>query len=390
MKKNLSTIFIFFLINNLFSQQAQIDFIKGNINDKITVITSISKTNESEAITKLSIDYIIQNKQILGNDKELESLTTATILSINEDFGKNFSDFEKNEFINNYISIYNDFSDSLTVQTALLQKCKILQNNFSLQKITDTFNTFLLKSDLSKENSNKVKSILDSLCYLGNNTSFTIISSFFLSNKYEIYNEEFVSVLSNLVPLAPNTVIELINESDVNQIIKLRKILLNNSIISTNLMCKIAENVIKKTILLIEDSSNLDKEIVLIQLDSLKILNTNKWTRASSVVCDYFDYAKTMYNNNQLTDYQFAEVIEAFANISPIDSVSKLVAYLEELNSNTDKLLPVSQTVIITVIQTLGAIGNKSAFDSLLEVTYLNYPEPILTAARNALSGLKW
>ena len=50
----------------------------------------------------------------------------------------------------------------------------------------------------------------------------------------------------------------------------------------------------------------------------------------------------------------------------------------------------VSIHVVEAVIKTLGAIGNKSAFDSLLGVTYLNYPESVLSAAREALAGLKW
>ena len=64
--------------------------------------------------------------------------------------------------------------------------------------------------------------------------------------------------------------------------------------------------------------------------------------------------------------------------------------FLEEMNEMTENEREVSPAIVIAVINTLGAIGDKTAFDSLLAVTYIDYPEAILSAARNALAGLKW
>ena len=50
----------------------------------------------------------------------------------------------------------------------------------------------------------------------------------------------------------------------------------------------------------------------------------------------------------------------------------------------------VNHEVLLAVIESLGALGDKAAFDNLLYVTYLPYPETITTAARTALAGLKW
>ena len=46
--------------------------------------------------------------------------------------------------------------------------------------------------------------------------------------------------------------------------------------------------------------------------------------------------------------------------------------------------------IVSALIQSLGALGDKSAFDCLLYTTYLNYPENIVAQARSALSSLKW
>ena len=64
--------------------------------------------------------------------------------------------------------------------------------------------------------------------------------------------------------------------------------------------------------------------------------------------------------------------------------------YLVELNSRVEQNQEYSEQIALAVVNTLGAIGDKAAFDSLLSVTYLTYPESVLAAARNALAKLKW
>ena len=97
-----------------------------------------------------------------------------------------------------------------------------------------------------------------------------------------------------------------------------------------------------------------------------------------------------MFDNNVIDEDSFAKVITSMADISPIDSVNTLCSLLEEYNNRKEKNEKVPDSVVRAVINTLGAIGNKSAFDYLLAVTYLSYPEEVLAAAREALAGLRW
>ena len=45
---------------------------------------------------------------------------------------------------------------------------------------------------------------------------------------------------------------------------------------------------------------------------------------------------------------------------------------------------------MLSLINSLGEMGDKAAFDSLLYATYLDYPEEVIAAAKNALAKLKW
>ena len=80
------------------------------------------------------------------------------------------------------------------------------------------------------------------------------------------------------------------------------------------------------------------------------------------------------------------------ADVAPIQSAAVLSAYLQKLSQDMEKAKNVStEPVVLAIINTLGAIGDKSAFDPLLAViNNYNYSETVVAAARNALAKLKW
>lgn len=55
-----------------------------------------------------------------------------------------------------------------------------------------------------------------------------------------------------------------------------------------------------------------------------------------------------------------------------------------------EKSSDVSENLVLAIIKSLGAIGDKNAFDALLGVTYFEYSDSVIAAARDALAKLKW
>ena len=163
-----------------------------------------------------------------------------------------------------------------------------------------------------------------------------------------------------------------------------------NNDISSKFLSEIAENILNESILLLDNSSGDSKALVGIQMEALQILNDNKWTRASESVISFYEVAKFEYSSGVMTEDQYITVIKTLPNIAPITSVNNLIRTLGELNISIEIQQDVSEAVVLAVINSLGTIGDKSAFDALLSVTYLNYPETVLSAARVALAGLKW
>lgn len=388
--KNKILIFVIFLFTStIHAQSYKIKFVKGNIQDK-TVAVREASGSESEWLTKQAISFVLENKSILGDDRELEGLAVAAILSIPNNYGTDKTEAQKQALVDQLISLFTIFNSSNTVQVSVLSKFLTLKNTLPPEPLTNTLNEYLQKNYSEQKDAGVIRSIINTLGYIGNNISFTIFYNLLNDNRYTPYYPELEQALINLLPVSMNEALRIVRSKDFYQMCRLFDLVQKNKRISGNFLAEIAENVLNESILIVGNSSEVTDAMVQLQMDSINVLSENKWTRSSAIATDFFSLAKREYNAGAMSENQMIEVISALVNIAPVGSVSPLTAYLGELNGRKQNGKFVSENIVLAVINTLGAIGDKSAFDSLLAVTYLDYQEVILSAAREALAGLRW
>ncbi|MCR4579689.1 MAG: HEAT repeat domain-containing protein [Treponema sp.] len=391
MKKLLILIFAFISTSFIYSQNLTktIKFLKGNIADKTAAVREASGT-EAVFLSNKAINFCLENKEILGNDRDLEGLAVAAVLSISPEYAKSCSEEDKLLLENQFMELFAQFKSSSTVQIAVLTKSVALKDYIPTDKLTANLNDYLAKANVNTEDATLFRAVFNSLEFIGNNETFLILYGLLNNQNYKKYHAQIDSTLTALVPKAMNEILSLIQNTNTSQVARIFSIIKKNTTISKNNLCEIAQSVLSQSIISLEGTSGATPEQINLQLDTLAILSENRWTRASSVSVSYFKLAKRLYNSGDMNEIQFKTAILALADTAPIDSVPLLTAYLEDLNSLTEKGNVVSSDVILAVIKALGAIGDKSAFDSLLAVTYLNYSEQVLSAARGALSELRW
>lgn len=389
-KSFLLILFVLFSIS-LYAQNNSytIQYLKGNITDKTRAIKE-STGSESDYLANRAIEYALENKELLGTDRDLDALVVAAVLSISDDYLKNSNDEEKVKFSEKLYNLYSNFEDSNTVEIAILTKLESIKDLLPIEKFVNNLNNKLKNENMNDMDPSFLKTTLSSLEKMGNTESFIILYYFYSADKYPKFEEEIEKTLITLSPNAVNEILGFIKEADSNQLKRIYSLTTKTQKLSKNNVCIIAENLLNRSILLMGDSSKILPEDIDLQITCLKILADNKWTRASDSVLSYFQITKSLYKINSINDEDFTFVISSLSSITPLKAVSPLTSYLEELNGRKENGEEVSSSVILSLINTLGAIGDKAAFDSLLAVTYLSYEEAILSAARQALSGLRW
>ena len=363
------------------------DFIKGNITDKTS---AVREANGEEGIwlSTKALEFALENKQYIGTDRDLDGLVISAILSIPADY---FSKYPQQAAIlmKYFIDIFKGFNDSSTVQIAVLQKITAIKDKTDIKNFTAILNEYIQNVNPGADSS-LIKAVINTLEITGNRDSFVILYNLWNNKRFSAFYEDIEKALINLSAFSVNEIIQIIRSKDITQTCKVFALTQKNSKISKNLLCEISEISLSETILLVDSASKFTNEVYNLQSQCLSILEENKWTRASSIAIDYLRFCKKMFDNGVITEEYFSRVISSMAEISPIESVNTLCALLEEFNNKKEKDEKLSIPVVKAVINTLGAIGNKTAFDYLLAVTYLSYPDEVLSAAREALAGLRW
>ncbi len=124
--------------------------------------------------------------------------------------------------------------------------------------------------------------------------------------------------------------------------------------------------------------------------ESLAAITELAWSPSSPDVLKYFYQVQGDYKTGKADSSAFIPVIRAMGAMGTTESAQALSIFLGLLNSETEQKKTYNEQLMLAVIQALGDLGDKTAFDYLLYVGYLDYPESVKKASRDALARLQW
>lgn len=125
-------------------------------------------------------------------------------------------------------------------------------------------------------------------------------------------------------------------------------------------------------------------------LESMGQLTALKWSEASPAVVRYFYRIQGDYKNDRGIVDLLIPVAKCMGAMQTQEAAQALSIFLGLLNSETEQKKTYNEQLLLAVIQALGDLGDKTAFDYLLYVGYLDYPESVKKASRDALARLQW
>jgi hypothetical protein len=127
-----------------------------------------------------------------------------------------------------------------------------------------------------------------------------------------------------------------------------------------------------------------------LRYESVKALTELKWNKAAPLVIRNFYRVQTDLGNGAASEERLLEAVRCLGAMGNSESAQVLALQLGYINSQTERDGKFDEDLILALIHALGEIGDKVAFDYLLYIGYLNYPERIQAAARESLDRLKW
>ncbi|MDE7391484.1 MAG: hypothetical protein K2M90_03350 [Treponemataceae bacterium] len=360
---------------------AQKQFIKGNLSEKTAAIREATGS-DIPLLSQAGLDFVILNKPLLGNDRELSALAAASVLvspvaAITQRQADSLSDK-----LTHIFSLYDDE----TVRIVVLEKLVPLSVHYRSEKAVALVNEYLRAA---AENET-TKAAVAAAGAIGDSATFGIIYDAWKKGRWPSLAAETGAALAGLSERSIADAVQAISVADVRETYAFFMLLTGDEKKSPNFRAEIAENALSKAIYTTEDLSGSMEDTISLQTAAVKVIAECHWVRASQLVIRYFSLAREEYEANVLGEAMFTDVIVCMSQLASPDTAQALSAYLADLNRHAESNDMPAKPVVLAVISALGALGDKAAFDNLLYVTYLPYPQDVIAAARSALAKLKW
>lgn len=379
----------------LFAQELspKVKFLKGNFEDKQIAVKQAALIGDYK-LAYDSLNFCLSSKQILENDSDLENLVLESLNALSQTnvFNANFSEKDENlNFASVFSAVFNNF-DSDEIRTKILI---LFKENPSVANIALVNNYVSENMQTAKEMNSVLLEAIKGLEFYGNSTSFRLLFIADILEVWQDYDEILEKSYGTLSIYSENEILHILSSVPVEKKISILQKLNKNPKISQKIRGEVAENALSQSINYIGENLNTESEFsqedLQLQKLALDTISLTKWTRASELANKYFEIAKNQYELKNISAEVFAQIIKDISSVATSKTDKILSEYLDFLNKSTEQNQAVDMNVVLSVINALGDLGDKAAFDYLLYVTYLDYPEEeVTTAARNALSKLKW
>ena len=364
-------------INSIFSE-----FVAGSLFDKVEIVKSVEVDSVPQSFFEKSLEFALENKNLIENHPAYFPLILSSIKKLNFNASENTDDL--------LLHFYNDFSD-YNVRLAILKA-------FSRIQIDNTEIPVLVKNIISEEvEKNDLSNIdffvaaLEVFTNVKYIDAFDVIFTCYKNNLCEEITFASCNALYELSPLYNEKILNLVNIGDLRDKTLAFNIVTTNPKKDKNFSSEIASKLLFETINISGEVSELSQEQISLQLSAFKILEDSKWTKETPLVLKFFKLAQKEYYELMINEDEFTSIIYGLKEFPTTETCKALTDFLASQYSETISTGTYNYAVLLAVISTLGELGDKDAFDTLLYVISCpDYPDEIISASRDALEKLKW
>jgi HEAT repeat protein len=127
-----------------------------------------------------------------------------------------------------------------------------------------------------------------------------------------------------------------------------------------------------------------------IRFQAAAALGARKWSHATGLLIEHLDQSIGEFDNGLIDRNHLLDAIGELGAMNTHEAAVRLTQFLVLINSYTEKGKAYDNQIVFAVLQNLGALGDKVAFDDLMYTQYLNYATAVKEAARAALNKVKW
>jgi HEAT repeat protein len=383
-----------FLLGGLAAAQEPIllsyerNFLRANLAAKEDVLRDAA-TDESAAgfigpLYEYALGFSLQNAEILREDPEMISLTVFA--------AREMGSIGYREGVETLRRVFTAYPDSV-VRTAVLESLAVLgRGNAAL---VEDLNRYLEDQNQGYRSGTTpdypvLSACIAALGRLGDPGSFPALFGALCAGYPERVEGEAASALDAIGGDYQGFLLRVIAQNPVRE----KRIAFNagarNRTLNDAQRGELAEKALAAALEFRPENGADGAEAAELRYAAALALRDLKWTRAAEPLIKHFYQVQQDYGSGAAPRDRFLEAISCLGAMSSSEAAQVLALQLGYFNSQMERTSEYDEAVTLAVVRALGDIGDKAAFDYLLYMSYLAYPESVKAAARDALNRLRW
>ena len=278
--------------------------------------------------------------------------------------------------------------DSETGYSILLKLGALGRGN---RRIIDNLNNYLMGRNLLFKSGTAVDYMVVSSCIsaimeLGDSSSYPALFSVLYAGYPEVIASEAHGALDVIRGNLLQFLMNVVENNPPEEKFAAFRAGVNSQRLSVSERGRLAERALEQGLAVNE--ANIDLSAM--RYSAVGALTQLRWTRANALAIRHYYRVQSDLLQNAVSKERFIEAIDCLGALGNSDAALVLGLQLGLINAKTETTGAFDPEITMAIVRALGYIGYNAAFDHLLYIGNLSYPEDIQAAAREAVARLKW
>jgi len=328
-----------------------------------------------------ALQFALDNFELLNNDPDMLKIISVAINGLrNTGYSENLDALWR---------LFLGYPDSSIGAEMLFAMGKLGKRN---SQIIENINNYLMEKNFLYSSGESVNYAMISACIaaimdLGDSSSYPALFAVLCADYPEVISYEAQGALELIPGNYKQFLIDIIIKNPpVEKYIALRAGI-GSEKLSISDRGQIAELALEQSLVSYsEDNADLSA----LRYAAVLALTPLRWTRANALAIRNYYRVLSDFQHNAAPKERLLEAIALLGAVGNSDAALALGLQLGLINARTERYGEYDAEITLAIVRALGLIGDKAAFDHLLYVNNLSYPDNILAAAKESIDRLKW
>jgi hypothetical protein len=382
---------LFFIYSGVYGdspilQSYKQNFSKADLSAKAEILYEAAADRQADEFIgqfyEYALQFALQNSELLKKDSEMNNLIDIAV--------KGLRNTDYTESLGTLWQLFSDYFDSPAGAEILITMGKLGKGN---HRVIDNINHFLAGQNVLYRAGGSVDYALISACIaaileLRNSSSYPVLFDALCAGYPEVIAFEAAGTMELIPGNYKQFLLDVMGKNPPEEKFAAFKAGVYSSRLSIPERGQLAELALEQCLFYQADEE--DADMTALRYAAVLALTPLRWTRANALAIRHYYRVLADYQQEAVFKDRLLEAIALLGAVGNSEAALILALQLGLVNSRTERTGIFDMDTTLAMVKALGLIGDKAAFDQLMDIRNLPYPENIQTAAKEAIDHLKW